>query len=117
MQVRIFECITTADVLKYSNPVISHWNGEDAQEFEGKARRRGVNRFEHPVTAEQRSFSLEEPAESPFQCEITGLIDSEFFEEPGFHNMGENRVDGYECRDPIPEGNRQRHQPQVTGKG
>jgi len=21
------------------NPVISHWNGEDAQEFEGKARR------------------------------------------------------------------------------
>ena len=46
---------------------------EDAPEFEGKAKRRGRSRFEQPVTDEQRSFSLEKPADSPLRCEISGL--------------------------------------------
>ena len=55
------------------NPNISHRGGEDATGFEGKARRRDGNRFEHPVPGEQRSFPLEEHADSPPRCEMFGL--------------------------------------------
>jgi hypothetical protein len=40
------------------SPNLSHWSGEDAPWFEGKARRRGGSRFKHPATDKPRSFSV-----------------------------------------------------------